>query len=67
MADCDKKYLRKNICAVCGKEFYSSGNNKYCSKECRDKNTDNLYINTKELKIKTSMNEYAMKMNSIII
>lgn len=30
------------------------------------KNTDNLYINTKELKIKTSMNEYAMKMNSII-
>ena len=43
MADCDKKYLRKNICVVCGKEFYSSGNNKYCSKECRDKNKDNLY------------------------
>ena len=30
------------------------------------KNTDNLYINTKELKIKTSQNEYTIKMNSII-
>ena len=30
------------------------------------KNTDNLYINTKEFKIKTSSNEYTIKMNSII-
>ena len=30
------------------------------------KNADNLYINTKEIKIKTSQNEYTLKMNSII-
>ena len=30
------------------------------------KNPDNLYINTKEIKIKTSSNEYTIKMNSII-
>lgn len=30
------------------------------------KNVDNLYINTKELKIKTSLNEYTIPMNSII-
>lgn len=30
------------------------------------KNTDNLYINTKEFKIKTNLNEYTIKMNSII-
>lgn len=30
------------------------------------KNADNLYINTKEFKIKTNMNEYTIKMNSII-
>ena len=30
------------------------------------KNTDNLYINTKEFKIKTTLNEYTIKMNSII-
>lgn len=30
------------------------------------KNTDNLYINTKEFKVKTNLNEYTIKMNSII-
>lgn len=30
------------------------------------KNTDNLYINTKEIKIKTNLNEYTIAMNSII-
>lgn len=30
------------------------------------KNSDNLYINTKELKIKTNQNEYIIKMNGII-
>lgn len=30
------------------------------------KNNDNLYINTKEFKIKTNLNEYTIKMNSII-
>ena len=30
------------------------------------KNSDNLYINTKKIKIKTSINEYTIKMNSII-
>lgn len=30
------------------------------------KNPDNLYINTKELKIKTNLNEYVISMNSII-
>lgn len=30
------------------------------------KNSDNLYINTKEFKIKTNLNEYTIKMNSII-
>ena len=30
------------------------------------KNSDNLYINTKEFKIRTNLNEYTIKMNSII-
>ncbi len=31
----NKKYLRKNICVVCGKEFMASGKCKYCSPECK--------------------------------
>lgn len=35
MESSNKKYLRKNRCVVCGKEFTASGNCKYCSPECR--------------------------------
>lgn len=38
MANCNndkKKQLRNNKCVVCGKEFRSTGNCKYCSPECK--------------------------------
>lgn len=33
----NSKGNRKNICVICGKEFYSAGKNKYCSPECKAK------------------------------
>lgn len=35
MESSNKKYLRKNKCVVCGKEFTATGKCKYCSPECK--------------------------------